>query len=170
MKTRIISVATILAAAAFALASGQACASTSVDFQIQFGGPSSSGTLEFHSQPEVVLVPATRVYYIRNYDCNMYRYGSYWYFVESNRWYRARDYRGPFVFIQSRSVPRSVVTVPINYRHNWHGPPPHAMARGHYKERGDNDHAEAHRHHKDKENDREAVAQGHYKEKGNGKD
>ncbi len=144
----------LFAAAAIALAGGQARASTSVDFQVSFGGPTSSGVLEFHSQPEVVMVPATKVYYIRNYDCNMYRYGSYWYFVESNNWYRSRNYRGPFNYIQVRSVPRAVMTVPVNYRHNWHGPPPHAMTRGHYKQ------------HK-RGND--AVAQGNYKEKGHGK-
>ena len=81
MKGRHSFIVAILAAAAFALAGTQARASTSVDFQVSFGGPNSSGTLAFHSQPEVVVVPATKVYYVKNYDCNMYRYGSYWYFV-----------------------------------------------------------------------------------------
>jgi hypothetical protein len=169
MKGRHKYFAVVLLTAALALAGGQARASTNVDFQVSFGGPNSSGTIVFHSQPEVVLVPATKVYYMRNYDCNMYRYGSYWYFVESNRWYRARDYRGPFVYIQSRAVPHPVMVVPVNYRHNWHGPPPHSMAYRHYNHGYKQSASNGHYKQNGNGNNDEAVAQGHYKEKGHGK-
>jgi hypothetical protein len=85
----------------------------------------------------MVLVPETKVYYVRSDDfgSDVYRYGRYWYFVEEGRWYRASGYRGPFHYVRVTSVPRSVLHIPTRYRRNWNGPPPHAVARGYYKER-----------------------------------
>jgi hypothetical protein len=78
-------------------------------------------------------VPDTRVYYVRDYDYDVYRYGSYWYFIDDGRWFRARSYRGPFVYVHETSVPRAIVQVPVRYRRHWGGPPPHAVARGYHR-------------------------------------
>ena len=126
---------------AFALASvamfaaGPAKAGTSVGIDIQVGDPYRGGSISFRSEPRVVLVPSTRVYYVDDYDYDLYRYGRYWYFVEEGRWYRGRSYRGPFYYVHRTSVPRSVLVVPPRYRRNWDGPPRHANARGYYKNR-----------------------------------
>ena len=153
MKPRVTYLAALAAAAILSMSGAPAHAGASLDIQISFGDATAGGTLVYHSQPEVVLVPATKVYYVKNYDCNLYRYGRYWYFVEKNKWYRARDYYGPFVRVQTRLVPRAVVTVPVNYRRNWNGPPPHAMAYGYGKEKGSGHHKEKGNKHHDKEND-----------------
>jgi hypothetical protein len=111
-------------------ASSMAAASVS----ISIGDPYRGTALHFRSEPDVVLVPETRVYYVRNYDRDVYRYGRYWYFVDDGRWYRARTYRGPFLYVHQTSVPRAIVSVPPRYRRHWGGPPPHAVARGYHKQ------------------------------------
>jgi hypothetical protein len=93
-------------------ASSMAAASVS----ISIGDPYRGTALRFRSEPDVVLVPETRVYYVRNYDHDVYRYGRYWYFVDDGRWYRARTYRGPFLYVHRTSVPRAIVQVPPRYR------------------------------------------------------
>jgi len=108
-------------------------AGTSVGVSINIGDPYRGAALHFRSEPDVVLVPETRVYYVRNYDYDVYRYGSYWYFIDDGRWYRARSYRGPFIHIRSASVPRSIMVVPVRYKRHWGGPPPHAVARGYHR-------------------------------------
>ncbi len=108
-------------------------AGTSVDFRISVGDHYRGATLELRSEPEVVMVPASKVYYVRDRDYDLYRYGRYWYFIEEGRWYRARSWRGPFLYVRSATVPRSVRHVPVRYRRRWNGPPPHAVAHGYYK-------------------------------------
>ena len=108
-------------------------AETHVGVSIQVGDPYRGGSIYFESRPRVVLVPTTRVYYVEDYDADIYRYGSYWYFIEEGRWYRARSYNGPFYHVRRASVPRYVLNVPPRYRRNWTGPPRHAKAHGYYK-------------------------------------
>jgi len=126
-------VLTVFAVASFGAMAAPAQAATSVGVSIQVGDAYRGASIDFRSEPEVVVVPATKVYYVREYDSDLYRYGKYWYFVEGGYWYRARSWRGPFVHVHGNSVPRSVRTVPVNYRRNWNGPPPHAVARGYDK-------------------------------------
>jgi hypothetical protein len=135
-----------LAAAAVlaATVTATAQAGTSVDLRVSVGDRYEGATIAFRSEPRVVLVPDTKVYYVRDHDCDLYRYGRYWYFVEGDRWYRAASWRGPFYHVRYTSVPRSVIGVPVKYRRHWKnwkhdGPPSHAVAKGHYKNRHDRD-------------------------------
>ena len=71
-------------------------------------------------QPRMALIPRTRVYYVRgNYDNDLYRYGSRWYFVDGGTWYASDSWRGPFFSIRWRDVPVSVRHLPARYRRNW---------------------------------------------------
>ena len=129
-----LAVAAVLAATVTATAH----AATSVDVRVSVGDPYHGATLAFRSQPDVVLVPDTKVYYVRDHDCDLYRYGRYWYFVEDGFWYRSANWRGPFVHLRTASIPRSVVSVPVKYRRHWKGgPPSHAVAQGYYKDGDD---------------------------------
>ena len=111
-------------------------AATSVDVRVSVGDPYNGATLRFSNEPQVVLVPETKVYYVRNRDCDLYRYGRYWYFVEDGFWYRSATWRGPFRHVRTGSIPRSVVMVPVKYRRHWkNGPPSHAVAQGYDKDR-----------------------------------
>lgn len=125
-----------LAVTACLAAAQPAKAGTSVGVHIQIGDPYRGGSLVFHKEPDLVVVPRTRVYHVRDLDYDLYRYGSYWYFIDDGYWYRARSYRGPFIHITTRSVPRSIRGVPVKYRRHWKsGPPPHAVAHGYYKDK-----------------------------------
>lgn len=132
-----IGLAALVVAASTAVVT-PAKAGTSVDVQIQVGDRYRGGEVVFRSEPDVVVVPSTRVYYVQDDDHDVYRYGSYWYFVDRGYWYRARSWRGPFFHINYVSVPRPIRVVPVQYRRHWKqpGPPPHAVAKGYYKEKG----------------------------------
>jgi len=113
-------------------AAPNAGAETSVSINMRVGDPYRGPSLEFRHEPDVVLVPDTRVYYVRDYDYDIYRYGSYWYFTYDGGWYRARRYNGRYVYIGYESVPRAVVMVPVKYRKHWREP--RGNAYGHYKD------------------------------------
>jgi hypothetical protein len=131
-------------------------AATSVDVRVSVGDRYHGATLAFRNEPQVVLVPDTKVYYVRNEDCDLYRYGRYWYFVEDGFWYRSASWRGPFLHVRYESVPRSVVYVPVKYRRHWrNGPPSHAVAQGYYKNRDDRrDYDRGNRHDDDRDDGR----------------
>lgn len=115
-RISIASLGIVLGLVAFA-ASASAATSISVNLQVgeRYNGPS----IVFTHQPDVEMIPDTRVYYVSNCDYDMYRYGSYWYYCYDNGWYRGRSPRGPFAFINYRTVPRAVYSVPPRYRRHW---------------------------------------------------
>ena len=161
----------VLAVTATLAAAPPAQAGTSVGVHIQVGDPYRGGSLVFHKEPDLVVVPESRVYYVRDYNYDVYRYGSYWYFIDDGYWYRARSYRGPFIHISASSVPRSVRYVPVKYRRHWkNGPPPHAVAHGYYKDK-DRNPGYADRGHYDKHSSKGSKNKdygNHGKNKGNG--
>jgi len=134
MKRMLLMAVALVSAVMFT--AGPAKAGTSVGVNIQVGDPYRGASISFRSEPDVVLVPRTKVYYVDDYDCDLYRYGRFWYFVEEGRWYRAKRYSGPFYHIRAASVPHSVRTISPRYRRNWNGPPRHAAAHGYYKDKG----------------------------------
>jgi len=114
----------------------KANARTDVSVDLRIGDPYRGPSLAFRSEPDIVVVPDTRVYYVRDYDYDLYRYGSYWYYNYDGGWYRARRYNGPFVYVGYRSVPRAVAYIPVRYRRHWraYDEGPHGHAYGHYKQ------------------------------------
>ena len=109
--------------------SAQAQAGVSADINIHLGDRPAP-VVVFDEEPEVVLVPRSRVYYVEHRGYDLYRYGRYWYINDNGYWFRAAGYRGPFVGIELRHVPRSITVVPDRYRHHPihpahpHGGPP----------------------------------------------
>jgi len=124
-------VATLVAVLSWVPSRG--AAETNMDARVRVGDPYQGASLEFNEEPAVVLVPTTKVYYVRDHECDLYRFGRYWYFVENERWYRSRTWQGPFLHLNATSVPKSVRTVPLNYRRHWYGPPPRAVAQGYVR-------------------------------------
>ncbi|HKA25253.1 MAG TPA: hypothetical protein VKF80_09745 [Candidatus Eisenbacteria bacterium] len=92
----------------------------------------------FSNEPDVVVVPGTRVYYEDSGPYDVYRYGRMWYVMRNGTWYRASTYRGPFVMINYERVPHQVIVLPVEYRHHdngrWHN---NGHRHGH--DRGDDD-------------------------------
>jgi len=131
MKRLSLCIAGLVAACSLA-AVAPARAGTSVDIQLHVGDRYPGTEVMFHHEPNLVVVPSSQVYYVRDYDYDMYRYGTYWYYCDGVNWYRARSYRGPFLFIHYNTVPRPVYTIPVGYRRHWRDWPP-GHAYGHYK-------------------------------------
>ncbi len=145
---RTLSATSVAVATAVALArilSGPATparAEVSADINIRLGDRPAP-VVVFQEEPEVVLVPRSRVYYVEHRGYDLYRYGRYWYINDGGYWFRASGYRGPFVGIELRHVPRSITVVPDRYRHHPitpshpHGGPPGQLKK--YRSRLDHD-------------------------------
>ena len=116
---RTLMIAAALASLAFVSAPSSSQAA-SVGISVRIGDPYRGAALRFRSEPDYVVVPGTQVYYVDDYyDRDLYRYGTWYYMVDDGYWYRARSYRGPFIRIDFRSVPRQFAYVPTNYRRHW---------------------------------------------------
>ena len=96
-----------------------AFARTSVSIGLQFGDRYRGPDIYFREEPRIIMVPGTRVYYVSDSDYDIYRYGRYWYYNYDGGWYRSRTYRGPWIFVGYRSVPREISYVPVRYRRHW---------------------------------------------------
>ncbi|HET9251914.1 MAG TPA: hypothetical protein VFP58_07345 [Candidatus Eisenbacteria bacterium] len=77
------------------------------------------GAVAFTTEPQAVLIPETRVYYVSDMDADVYRFGDYWYIAENGAWYRANTWQGPFVRVKTNTVPRTIRTIPAAYRIHW---------------------------------------------------
>lgn len=111
---------------------GGAQAGVSADINLHVGDRRAP-VVVFDREPDVVLVPRTRVYYVSGLDYDLFRYGRHWYINDGGYWFRARHYRGPFVAVAYERVPRTIFSVPARYhRHPWHphGGPPGQMKKG----------------------------------------
>jgi hypothetical protein len=92
-----------------------------VGLSLRIGDRYRGDRLYFRSRPRFVVVPGTRVYYVRDSDMDVYRYGRWYYAFDDGRWYRAASYRGPWIYVRARRVPRPIFYVPSDYRRNWRG-------------------------------------------------
>jgi hypothetical protein len=94
-----------------------------VDLSVRIGDRYQGDRLVFRERPRMVTVPNTRVYYVQDSsDRDVYQYGRFYYANEGGRWYRARNYRGPWIYVRARSVPRQIYAVPADYRRGgWRG-------------------------------------------------
>jgi hypothetical protein len=76
----------------------------------------------FYDEPVVHAVPGYPVYVADDCPYDMFRYGPSWYLFDAGFWYRGRSYRGPFVAVDVRYVPRPVLHVPASHwKHRYHG-------------------------------------------------
>jgi len=114
------------------LASCAAPGTTYYGFQLDISSAPPPPRVVFVQEPEIVVVPGTRVYVVSDpavgYD--MFRYGSYWYVSYEGYWYRSSSYGGRYTVISVRSVPQAIVTLPPErWKHHPHGGPPGQMKK-----------------------------------------
>ena len=88
------------------------------------GGPSVSLQINFGTAPHWEGIRGTRVQAIRREDrtdYDMFHYGSYYYVYNNSndRWYRARRWRGRFMLIEDRLLPRELRKVPREHWRNY---------------------------------------------------
>lgn len=131
----------LMAALGALLATPAVAARTYFGFQIGISNAPPPPRIYFREEPEVVFVPQSRVYVVEDpdADCDMFRYGRFWYVMEDGYWYRARSYRGPFRVVDARYVPRPIYYVPARH---WK-----------HREWAENRRAENRRHHRDHDDD-----------------
>jgi len=131
MRGRNLGRVLVLAAALTLVQAAGADTRVSADLNVHLGSRPAP-VVVFEREPDVVLVPSSRVYYVGGLDYDLFRYGQYWYINDRGYWYRARNYRGPFGQIRYDTVPQQIVVVPERYhRHPMHphGGPPGQMKR-----------------------------------------
>lgn len=92
-----------------------------VGISIRIGDRYRGDNLRFSQRPRMAVVPGSRVYYVQDSDQDVYRYGRYYYAFDSGRWYRSANYRGPWIHVRGRTVPRQIYAIPSDYRRNWRG-------------------------------------------------
>lgn len=94
-------------------------ARTNISVGLNFGDRYDGPQPYWRGAPAVAVIPSTQIYYVRDYDYDVYRYGRFWYYNTDSRWYRSRSYRGPWIYVGYRSVPAQFSSIPTRYRHHW---------------------------------------------------
>jgi len=69
----------------------------------------------FREEPEVILIPKTRVYYVSDLRYDLFRYGRHWYINSAGNWYRARGYSGPYEYLDFERVPSTILRLPEKF-------------------------------------------------------
>ena len=62
------------------------------------------------------MMPQMGIYYVPSVNFDLFFYNGYWWSPRGNRWYRAREYNGPWGVVRRKAVPASLFKVPKNYR------------------------------------------------------
>ena len=103
------------------LLAAPAFAETYFGFNIGINNAPPPPRVRFFQPPPVEIVPNTSVYVVENpYGYDMFQYGGFFYVSNGGYWYRAHSYRGPFVAVDARYVPRAIYSVPPgHWRHDW---------------------------------------------------
>ena len=118
----------IIVASLCILASSLAVAHPASAQELRVNANLGGSHIYFDTQPNVVLVPNTQVYYAPYGNYEVYRYRNHWYANRNGTWFRSSNYRGPYYQTDMDRVPQPVVSVPMDYRqqfndrhHNgWH--------------------------------------------------
>ena len=73
--------------------------------------------IRFAAPPDVVVIPGTYVYMVPDIDVDILFFQGYWWRPYEGHWYRSRDYRGSWRYVEPRRVPSGLVQLPSDYRH-----------------------------------------------------
>jgi len=66
--------------------------------------------------PPLVVVPRTYVYFAPEVEVDIFFYQGYWYRPYEGRWYRAKSYKGPWIYLVPEKVPHPVLRIPPDFR------------------------------------------------------
>ena len=84
-----------------------------------------------NTRPDLIAVPGSLVYTVRNVDQDVFRYNGTYYVYNDGYWYRSSKTSGPYVVVDVRRVPESILRVPAQtWKHHPHGGPPGQMKKG----------------------------------------
>ncbi len=65
--------------------------------------------------PAVVVIPGTYVYAVPDVNVPILFYQGFWWRPFEGRWYRAKFYNGPWVYVGRRMVPGALLALPPDY-------------------------------------------------------
>jgi len=68
------------------------------------------------SEPELIVIPDTYVYYVRASDNDIFFYQGYWWRQWRDVWYRAGSYSGPWIAVHPRRVPYRLTQLPPRWK------------------------------------------------------
>ncbi len=68
------------------------------------------------SEPELIVIPGTYVYYVKADDNDIFFYQGFWWRQWSNEWYRSGSYSGPWHRVHPRRVPHGITRIPPRWR------------------------------------------------------
>ncbi len=77
--------------------------------------------VRFAAPPPLVVIPGTYVYYPPEVDVDIVFYHGFWYRPYEGRWYRARGYNGPWVYLSPVRVPSVLIELPPDFRRVYGG-------------------------------------------------
>jgi hypothetical protein len=63
------------------------------------------------ARPRLVFIPEYRIHVAMDVDYDLFYDGAVWFYFSDGRWYRGRNYNGPWVFVE-RDLPKVFVKVP----------------------------------------------------------
>ena len=73
--------------------------------------------IRFAAPPDVVVIPGTYVYIVPDIDVDVLFFQDYWWRPYEGRWYRSRNYKGSWRYVEPRRIPRGLRALPQDYRH-----------------------------------------------------
>lgn len=73
--------------------------------------------IRYSGPPSVVVIPGTYVYMVPDMDVDVMFYHGYWWRPYQGHWYRSRDYKGRWSYMEPRRVPAGLRGLPQDYRH-----------------------------------------------------
>ncbi len=98
-----------------AFIAGPAVSMAEVNINIGINAPLPR--LVIPAPPAVILIPGTYAYFIPDIDEDIVFYQDYWYRPHRGHWYRASDYNGPWISINSVKVPGILLGLPPDFRY-----------------------------------------------------
>ena len=107
--------------------SGPADAATQTWFGFQIGvtGGTPPPPVRWQREPETVVVNQVRIVEDERCDDDVFCCDNSWWRMSGGWWYRSANWRGPWVAVDVRRVPRAVFVVPErHWKHHPHGMPP----------------------------------------------
>jgi hypothetical protein len=73
--------------------------------------------IRFAAPPDMVVIPGTYVYMVPDIDVDVLFFQGYWWRPYEGHWYRSRNYKGSWRYVEPRRIPRGLRALPQDYRH-----------------------------------------------------
>lgn len=90
----------------------------------------------FAAPPAVVVIPGTYVYMVPGLEVDVLFFQGYWWRPYEGHWYRSRDYKGRWRYVEPRRIPNGLRALPPDYRQRLspgHERIPHEKVRKNWK-------------------------------------